>query len=148
MLLELPEWLQEKIEPEPNTSCWLWIAGLSKSGYGKVQERNSRKTYRAHRYVFGLVKGQFKGQLDHRCCQKSCVNPDHLEIVTQKENMARHFQKQTHCRRGHPLSGFNLIFRNKGHQGQRWRACRICTYRVNNDYNRKKRTWLRAVLPQ
>lgn len=61
--------------------------------------------------------------LDHLCRNRSCVNPDHLLEMTHYENMMKGqspFAKkarQTHCKRGHPLSGNNLYV---------WRGSRIC----------------------
>ena len=69
--------------------------------------------------------------LDHLCRNTICVNPDHLEIVTPRENVLRGFgptaikARQTHCKKVlHPLSGDNLYLKN-GKNGVE-RHCREC----------------------
>src|SRR5688572_16860021 len=69
--------------------CWLWTASRILSGYGQV--RFEGKNQRAHRVAYALVKGPIPEGLvlDHLCRVKHCVNPDHLEAVTQAENLRR-----------------------------------------------------------
>lgn len=81
----------EKIYTEPNTGCWLWAGSLT-SGYGSISVGG--KSQRAHRYVYELVKGPIPTEfthLDHLCRVRCCVNPDHLEPVTPRENIIRGF---------------------------------------------------------
>lgn len=67
--------------------CWLWTGGHS--WYGAI--RIGRKVLRVHRVVYELLVGPIPAGLvlDHLCENKLCVNPDHLEPVTQSENMRR-----------------------------------------------------------
>lgn len=108
--------------------CWLrqgWNNGV---GYGLI--KIDGKAVLAHRYSYELHVGLigFGKVIDHLCRQPACVNPAHLEAVTQKVNTERAVKpvwerrrKQTHCRHGHELSGLNLYMRKDGK-----RACKIC----------------------
>ena len=76
----------DKIFIDPETGCHKWTAGLNK-GYG--QFRHAGKIKRAHRVAWELANGEIpKGLLVlHKCDVPECVNPDHLFLGTQKENM-------------------------------------------------------------
>lgn len=106
--------------------CWLWTGAQMRNGYGHVWVDGRCKA--AHRVVYeALVEPILEGmELDHVCRVRRCVNPAHLEVVTHAENLTRgegfigRQSRQTHCKRGHPLSGSNLYrWKNK-------RQCRAC----------------------
>jgi hypothetical protein len=59
--------------------------------------------------------------IDHLCRNRRCVNPAHLEAVTQAENARRRGWKRTICLRGHPFEGNNIKVFADGR-----RTCRIC----------------------
>ena len=115
--------LQERFEAqyitEPNSGCWLWVGAVDREGYGQIRDNYACK--KAHRVSYELHKDKIPDghQIDHLCRVTSCVNPDHLEIVTARENKRRGLQGvlKTHCKRGHPLSGDNLLL---------WREQRLC----------------------
>lgn len=69
--------------------CWLWRRGLSGSGYGQFTRGNT--TYQAHRAYYEYTYGPLPEGvvLDHLCCVRSCVNPDHVEPVTVSVNTRR-----------------------------------------------------------
>ncbi len=82
------------------TDCWLWTGTILKSsvqsrnGYGLFhprQREGSPNLVYAHRYAYEAIKGPIPAglQIDHLCRVHNCVNPDHLEAVTQLENMRR-----------------------------------------------------------
>jgi hypothetical protein len=107
--------------------CWLWLAGKDRNGYGSFNRRYAG-TGLAHRIAYEVTYGPVdpKLSLDHLCRNTSCVNPNHLEPVTQRENilrgaspMARH-ARQTHCLRGHPYDEANTRHYKGG------RICRAC----------------------
>jgi hypothetical protein len=126
----------ERLAFEAITGCWLWL-GLSKwtvSGpYGRISV-NNRSTY-THQFFYQLFGGQVpRGlELDHLCRNTLCCNPDHLEAVTHAENIRRsrsgevtrrRHAKQTHCKRGHALTGDNVRMTHA--HGYPLRACRAC----------------------
>lgn len=85
-LLDLPPRILDKIEPEPNSGCWLWTGAIGSGAYGNIQWHG--RTWRAHRLVYQLLVGSIpKPTLNHDCRARSCVNPSHLTPMTMKENM-------------------------------------------------------------
>lgn len=105
--------------------CWLWTASRDRHGYGYFGV--GQTLYKAHRMAWFLTYRRWPVQvLDHLCRNPPCVNPDHLEDVSNKVNLlrgngwsGRHAQK-THCPQGHPYSGDNLVM----YKGAR--LCRTC----------------------
>lgn len=97
--------------------CWQWLGALNK-GYGQFYHQGAMR--RAHRLVWEELVGPIPLdlQIDHLCRNRSCVNPDHMELVTSRENTRRTPYRprvngaKTHCKRGHPLSGPNLLISN------------------------------------
>lgn len=77
--------------PEPNSGCWLWLGATLGKGYGQMQlGRSADKQERlAHRVAWRLFKGPIPEGLDvlHHCDVPSCVNPDHLFLGTDFDNM-------------------------------------------------------------
>ena len=110
---------------ERTDNCWNWKAS-KKDGYGLFRYNN--KTGKAYRFAYELLIGEIPKdkQIDHLCRNHSCVNPQHLEVVSQKENIRRGFgvgvinAKKTHCPKGHEYSGENTGI----HRGQRY--CKHC----------------------
>lgn len=128
----LPARIVAKVEVD-DSSCWLWTASLNRNGYGLTgytASDGTRRSIVAHRFVYQTLVGPIPEglQLDHLCRVRCCVNPDHLEPVTQRENLLRGETivaaeaAKTHCPQGHPYSGANLYVSPKGD-----RICRTCT---------------------
>lgn len=69
-------------------ACWEWQGTKSSDGYGNFTTHYKGKTYKAHRFSYEqLVEKVPDGMvLDHICHNRSCVNPDHLRVVTRKQN--------------------------------------------------------------
>lgn len=70
---------ERKFVKDLETGCWLWIAGVS-AGYGMFW--TGRATVQAHRVAWLEYKGPIpeRMRVDHRCSNKLCVNPEHLEL--------------------------------------------------------------------
>lgn len=105
-----------KYIPEPNSGCWLWLDYLDKKGYGYLRV-SPNLMIQAHRVSYWIKTGVLSDQtnvLDHLCRLPCCVNPDHLELVTQQTNILRgvgmgaRWANRTHCKNGHLLEGDNL----------------------------------------
>lgn len=80
------------IRPEfeiDKNGCWIWKRSKGKNGYGRLNRKDGSRE--AHRYFYEKYKGAIPDglQIDHLCRTPLCVNPDHLEIVTQTENVRR-----------------------------------------------------------
>jgi|GEM_PF-1060480 len=97
-------------------TCWLYIGPKARGGYGATSSRNSKRyPVLAHRLAYELLRGMVpRGlELDHLCRVRHCVNPDHLEPVTRRENIRRGVSPaaihalKTHCVNGHPFSPDN-----------------------------------------
>ena len=124
-----PSWqeiLWAKVWRDLRTGCWLWTGTRNAYGYGVTQYGG--KTTQAHRLAYELRVGPIPHgmQIDHTCRTRHCVNPDHLEVVTRKENILRgespaaQQARRTHCPRNHELAGDNL----RVHDGHR--ECLTC----------------------
>ena len=69
--------------------CWEWTGYRHASGYGVFSLRTG--SVKAHRAAYWIFNGPFPlaHQIDHKCRNTSCVNPAHLEPVTDSENQRR-----------------------------------------------------------
>ena len=131
-MTQLPEKIQRRIVPIPESGCWIWEGTISNKGYGRMTIK--RKNKQAHRLVYELLRGAIppKLTLDHLCRVRLCVNPDHLEVVTMKENILRGFSlpainsRKTHCLYGHPYTEGNFWVDKRGR-----RHCRKCKQNNN-----------------
>lgn len=84
------------VKVEKTESCWLWTGATNGLGYGKFKADPRTPAVYAHRYAYELVVGPIPEglQLDHCCENPPCVNPAHLEPVTQAENVRRGFERR------------------------------------------------------
>ena len=82
-------WSKVQLPFHPHLECWEWIASTEKAGYGVFALR--KKVVKAHRVSYIANIGAIPDGLvtDHLCRNRRCVNPNHLELVTQRENVVR-----------------------------------------------------------
>lgn len=114
--------------PEPNTGCWLWMGAVGHKGYGSIWDGSKGRFVRAHRVSYELHVGPIPEglQIDHLCRVRCCINPNHLEPVTQSVNQIRGLNgvlrtPTSHCPHGHPMTA-----ENTGVSKGRFRYCRAC----------------------
>ena len=112
--------------------CWEWT-GPTNGVYGRTWWAF------AHRAVWEWLVGPIPEglEIDHLCLNKMCVNPDHLEPVTSKENKRRNKNRsrmggnmrvKTHCPQGHAYEGDNIyLYRGR-------RNCRTCSKRRSREF--------------
>lgn len=143
----------EKVEfPLKNngSKCWIWLGSYGgytdRNNYGRfwINEKNVTATHFAYEFIGGM-KIPESYQIDHLCKNTRCVNPEHLEAVSQQENFRRCTnpyalnKAKTHCKNGHQLSGENVYVAKNGS-----RKCKECAkirgkrYREENKEQMKK----------
>lgn len=126
----LPARFWSKVYPADN-GRWLWIGAKGSKGYGNLCV--GKRFLNAHRASYSALIGDVPQGLvlDHLCRTRLCVNPAHLEAVTQQVNLLRgegvtaRNAAATTCKLGHPLTG---------RDGRGCRYCPIC----------QRATWRRA----
>lgn len=73
--------------------CWIWRRRLDRYGYGQIEitRRPERRSTKAHIVAYEVFVGPIPSghTIDHLCRNRACCNPDHLEVVTRKENIQR-----------------------------------------------------------
>lgn len=122
---------------DPHTGCWLWTGRVGSSGYGRVHRKYGVQV-QAHRFVYEAFRGPIPEgmSIDHLCRVRRCVNPDHLEPVTIRENILRSPSspsavnaRKTHCKHGHSLDEGNVYHRLN--HGRTFRLCKQCKAAAN-----------------
>ncbi len=125
-----------KVHIPHDEGCWVWTAcvigprNTSRYGQFNVPSSNRWVGIPAHRWSYEFFTGKkipIGLVMDHICKNQLCVRPDHLRVVTQRQNVLENSNsitainlQKTHCKNGHEFSGNNF---NKTKRG---RVCRIC----------------------
>lgn len=120
-----------------DNGCWIWQGSVDSRGYGQLKSQGI--TWRAHRFFYVSLVNKIPPnyQIDHLCKNKLCVNPEHLEPVTQFENMKRSgvWEKnkgRSHCPKGHEYTPENIANTKR-------LTCLQCKREYNREYMKKKR---------
>lgn len=154
-----PRTLEQRITGLRQTSetagaCWLWDGEMKGNGYGRVSVKGKNRL--AHRAVYEHLRGPIPDGLvlDHLCRNRACVNPDHLEPVTNAINIMRGVgvgavnAAKTHCVHGHEFTPentrFNKPFRPTGVVS---RACRQCHRERTRAYRRSSKSSQQGAAP-
>jgi len=124
--------------------CWIWLGRRARGyGYFWIARKPDGKHHSipAHRVSYEWLKGPIAEGLeaDHLCRVRHCVNPDHIEPVTRRENIMRGANfcaakaRKVRCKFGHWFTEANTIIRKDGR-----RSCRKCGRRINSEYAKRK----------
>lgn len=116
---------EAKVERIPFDTCWWWTGSVNDRGYGYFQSDPAHRRTKAHRFAYELANGSIPdgAVIDHTCRNHGCVNPAHLEAVTNRENILRGVglssenARKTTCPRGHP---YDMVWSDG------LRRCRTC----------------------
>ena len=121
---------------EAYPDCWIWRGGRTSKDYGSFKYYQDRSAIGSHvsSYLFHIGEVP-KGMLvRHRCDNPPCVNPEHLLLGTNSDNMKDMYargrngsstKKRTHCFRGHSFDEFG-VYERKKKNGKTDRTCREC----------------------
>ena len=125
------------IDIDPITKCWNWTRKLD-NGYGRISFKG--KNWKVYKLLYIWKNGEIPKwrsfadlELDHICNNRACVNPEHLKLISHKENTLKGNgvtainARKILCKYGHPLSPDN-----RGH-----RKCKECMRIYEKSRNRK-----------
>lgn len=123
----LARFLKKVVHSVNSAGCSRWVGAITGGGYGHLGVDG--KFPKAHRLSYEHYVGPIPDglDLDHLCRNRWCVNPDHLEPVSRRENLLRgdtipaHEARRIHCPKGHPYDDKNTHIDTRGK-----RACRQC----------------------
>lgn len=125
--------------------CIEWQGATNSSGYGHfcVSTDGQKQWVYAHRHAYETHVGPIPPGMYvcHTCDNKICINPSHLFLGTQIDNMQdhaakgrHHYGKRTHCKNGHEYTPENTKLIKNG-----WRICRACIDLNNKRASERRR---------
>ena len=134
--------------------CWLWTAHKNANGYGVVGVEG--RCMLAHRVSWSMRWGRpvpEDRRILHECDVRACVNPLHLWLGTQRDNIRDMIAKgrmraglfeaaKTHCPAGHPYAGSNLYIRPRGKIA---RECLTCRREISRRCKERQKTHTKAA---
>ena len=123
------DWVLAHRVRRTESGCLEWTGFVARNGYGLAHYPGTGRRGLAHRIIYEESVGPIPAGLtiDHLCRNPICVNPQHLEPVTMRENLSRGTSVQANtirtgrCRRGHEFSGANVAVNKNGD-----RSCIAC----------------------
>lgn len=134
-----------KVDTKTENECWEWTASKNNKGYGQFAINKIAKS--THRISYTIHKGEIPDTMSicHTCNNPPCVNPKHLYIGTDTQNMRQAAdekrlasQKKTHCKSGHEFTPQNTaLYKQKKRGDVLTRVCRTC--KKLNDQKRSNR---------
>lgn len=132
-LAELTRWTADRLlansMPEPNSGCWLWLGGVTRSGHAALGEPPYTGQMAAFEAGGGVcLPGHHR---HHTCRTPGCVNPDHVVQLSTAEHGAEHTHEV--CSEGHPLTPENVYQRPCD------RVCRTCHRRRQREYEERRK---------
>ncbi len=100
-----------------SNGCWIWKYALTYNGYSRFRADGEVSGHRwSYKFFKGPIEPGVHKHINHLCRNRACVNPDHLEYVSAKENIRNgetgaRFRNQTRCKHGHSYveTGFYLV---------------------------------------
>lgn len=116
---------------QDDNGCWIWQGRMNPWGYGYF---SALRENAAHRAMYRLIHGPIqKGmRVCHTCDVRLCVNPTHLWLGTQQQNIKDCAEKKrhtngakTHCKQGHEYTPENTLYTDAG-KGRKRRQCKTC----------------------
>ena len=129
----------EKVDVRGPQDCWNWKAAQDHNGYGSFKTEHSTRAHQwAYMHLVGPVPEGFV--LDHLCRTQSCVNPAHLEPVTNQENLARGWGRRlrngmaNECINGHAYTPENTYIHPVSDQ----KVCKTCAGEARARYTEKR----------
>lgn len=132
-----------KIQLNPDTGCWEWLAGKSPAGYGVFVIR-SELTVLSHRLAYEWFVGPIPEGHDihHKCRNRACICPQHLNALSRSSHGREHQCDQEFCRHGHRLTEDNLLHYTTPSGKPRWK-CKQCS----RDQQKARLIEYRKVVP-
>jgi hypothetical protein len=118
----------EKVRVNPErvfegTPCWEWSGARNQYHYGRIGESSEMYAHRLSYVLFiGIIPEGL--EIDHKCTNRCCVSPFHLQAVTKQINQALRAVARRHCPKGHPFDEANTYSR----PNQSGRTCKKCRY--------------------
>jgi hypothetical protein len=136
-----------RVDQQPD-GCWLYGGALMADGYARVKDASSDRALLVHRVTYEALVGPVPDGLvlDHLCRVRHCVNPQHLEPVTNVENIRRGFRARlgdrTHCAEGHEFTPENTTFQQRRRKSgvSLTPICRTCKNAYYRDQTKRRRT--------
>lgn len=128
---EYIRFISKVIMPQNSRECWLWNGGIDDAnGYGYLSLHNC-KVY-PHRFSYEHFNGKipYKAVVHHKCGNRICVNPYHLETMLRGSHTSEHLfgREKLICKHGHEMTGDN-VYIDPTYNNRQCRVCRRITRR-------------------